>query len=192
MLLAYRLVPKLSPPGLSLKGGRGLTLNRVSQTLCLVPKRRLPNKRARPLELREEFARLDEDASGLISVDELRDELCLGTRMTKEQARSLAKGVVAKYDADGNGELDLEEFIAYSTRSRHYPSGPLRLRRRSRPKVTPQPRQQQACDAGLATASDLSGVAGTFARTMRCFFRCRNVQYLGKPYEGSQLIADCA
>lgn len=73
---------------------------------------------ARRAELRREFAKMDVDGSGAISLDELASvleatESSPGERLNREQARSLAKGVIAKFDADGNGELDFDEFIRY-------------------------------------------------------------------------------
>ena len=62
---------------------------------------------ARLKALRENFDAWDEDGSGSISVDELAAALSAGTSMSREQARSLAMGVIAKYDKDGNNELDV-------------------------------------------------------------------------------------
>jgi Ca2+-binding EF-hand superfamily protein len=63
--------------------------------------------KARLEKLRADFSRLDVDGSGTITVCELAVALAAGTKMTTGQARSLATGVIAKYDADGNGELDV-------------------------------------------------------------------------------------
>ena len=61
----------------------------------------------RRAELQKAFATFDKDGSGAISVDELAAILGMGKKISPEQARKDAEGVIAKYDMDGNNELDV-------------------------------------------------------------------------------------
>merc|ERR1712137_518746 len=60
-------------------------------------------------EMREAFAIFDKDGSGTITADELRQVMMnMGEKLSKEEVDDM----IREADADGNGEIDYEEFVA--------------------------------------------------------------------------------
>ena len=70
-------------------------------------------------ELKRAFKVFDRDGSGAISVDELAYILAIptnGKAKSPGDAMREAKAIIEMYDTNGDGELDIEEFIEWSTK----------------------------------------------------------------------------
>jgi hypothetical protein len=68
----------------------------------------LPNvSAARRAQLQKAFGTFDTDGSGSLSADELATILSMGGAKGPEEAKREALEVISKYDADGNGVLDV-------------------------------------------------------------------------------------
>ena len=64
-------------------------------------------------EYREAFAMFDKDGDGHVTIDELRDVLA---RMDEHPTDEQLRDMISDVDADNNGTIELEEFIAMMQR----------------------------------------------------------------------------
>ena len=59
-------------------------------------------------KLKQAFSLFDKDGSGTISSEEVKEILCAGRKIDDQ----VWEEVIREVDADGNGEIDFEEFSA--------------------------------------------------------------------------------